>query len=204
MVQQLKPEIRARILDAARTVFAAYGYKDAKMAQIADEAGLSAGNLYRYFKGKSALFEAVVPPSFEHTFDELLQARVRALGTLDRDGGMTTAQTRASELLAFWIEHRLEVVILLDRAQGSRYGEYGERFVERLVDMTHDHLRDRLGADPPEVVRFTLRNIFHTSRRSVVSILETYEDPTDIERAFEAFWSFQLTGLAGFEEWVRA
>lgn len=204
MAQRRKPEIRARIVAAAQVVFAAHGYQDAKMATIAEEAELSAGNLYRYFKGKAELFDAVIDPDFVHRFDTLLEARVEAL-TSDAQALMPAATTQldAERLLGFWVEHRLRVVILLDRAQGSRHANYGDRFVERLVAMTTRHLERRRGGGPlPEVVSLTLDTIFHTSRRAVVTILERYDEPEDIRRGFEAFWSFQLPGLAAFEAWV--
>ena len=204
MAQRLKTEVRDRILLAAKTVFAADGYRSAKMADIAQTAGISAGNLYRYFGGKEALFHAVIDPQFVSRFDRLLDRRVQALSNLGRGGTEEDASAAAEELLRFWIEHRLAVVVVLDRCEGSRYDGFGERFVQRLVAMTEEHLEAlRPDAVLPSIVPFTLTNIFHTSLRSVVSILETYSSDEEIRAAFEAFWSFQLAGLAGFEQWVR-
>lgn len=50
---------RREILAAAHRCFARRGFHDATMQEIADEAGLSAGALYRYFDGKQALVEAL-------------------------------------------------------------------------------------------------------------------------------------------------
>jgi AcrR family transcriptional regulator len=47
------------IRDAAIRVFARKGLEHARMQDIADEAGLSAGALYRYFEGKDALIRRV-------------------------------------------------------------------------------------------------------------------------------------------------
>ncbi len=49
-----------RILDAAATIFARYGYRRASMDAVAAEAGLSRQGLYRHFAAKEALFAAVV------------------------------------------------------------------------------------------------------------------------------------------------
>lgn len=202
MAQRLKSEVRERILAAAQTVFAAQGFRAAKMADIASEANLSAGNLYRYFGGKEALFHEVIEPEFVARFERLLERRVRSLSNLE-EGLADDAQAVAEEMLSFWIEHRLQVVVLLDRCDGSQYEGFGERFVARLVALTSEHLERRLeGAALPDLVPFTLTNVFHTSRRSVVSILETYSNPEEIRAAFAAFWSFQLAGLAGLQRWV--
>jgi AcrR family transcriptional regulator len=50
---------RARILQAAEHSFVRYGFHAATMLQVADEAGMSAGNLYRYFPSKDAIVEGL-------------------------------------------------------------------------------------------------------------------------------------------------
>lgn len=51
---------REKLLGAARAVFGRRGYIDATITEIAQEAGLSVGGLYRYFDSKQALFVAVI------------------------------------------------------------------------------------------------------------------------------------------------
>jgi AcrR family transcriptional regulator len=48
-------ERRTRILDAAEAVFARAGFHAATMNDVATEAGMSPGNLYRYFASKDAI-----------------------------------------------------------------------------------------------------------------------------------------------------
>lgn len=47
------------ILEAAERAFVRYGFHAATMNQVADEAGMSAGNLYRYFPSKEAIVEGL-------------------------------------------------------------------------------------------------------------------------------------------------
>ena len=46
---------RTHILEAAERAFARHGFRGATMQIVAGEAGMSAGNLYRYFSSKEAL-----------------------------------------------------------------------------------------------------------------------------------------------------
>ncbi|MFG3254025.1 TetR/AcrR family transcriptional regulator [Streptomyces sp. NPDC048172] len=55
---------RARVLDAARTAFAAEG-RMVPLGEIARRAGVGAGTVYRHFPSKEALFEAVIVESVE-------------------------------------------------------------------------------------------------------------------------------------------
>lgn len=48
-----------RILDAAKTCFVRYGFQGASMQQVCAEAGMSPGALYRYFRSKEAIIEAI-------------------------------------------------------------------------------------------------------------------------------------------------
>ena len=50
---------KAEILAGARAVFVRHGFERATMQEIADEVGLSAGAIYRYFPSKEALITSV-------------------------------------------------------------------------------------------------------------------------------------------------
>src|SRR5271163_2263148 len=52
-------ERRAHIVAAAERAFVRFGFHAATMSQVADEAGMSAGNLYRYFPSKEAIVEGL-------------------------------------------------------------------------------------------------------------------------------------------------
>ena len=55
--------IRNRILKAATAEFLHAGYQKASLRNIAVEAHITPGNIYRYFKGKSDLYQATVAPA---------------------------------------------------------------------------------------------------------------------------------------------
>lgn len=52
-------ESEKKILEAAKKVFQADGFKGARMQQIADEAGISKASLHYYFRSKEKLFERI-------------------------------------------------------------------------------------------------------------------------------------------------
>jgi len=49
-----------QIIEAATTVFARLGFNQARMVDIAEEAGLSKGTIYWYFKGKDEIISAIL------------------------------------------------------------------------------------------------------------------------------------------------
>ena len=56
---------RDRILEAALRLFHEHGYRGATTAEIARQAGVAEGTIYRYFKDKKELFLACVEPVIE-------------------------------------------------------------------------------------------------------------------------------------------
>src|SRR5690348_18411342 len=56
---QLQADRRDEILAAAQTCFARSGFHQTSMQEICAEAGMSPGNLYRYFPSKEALIAGI-------------------------------------------------------------------------------------------------------------------------------------------------
>src|SRR5688500_10586452 len=63
-------EKQRRILRAAITVFARYGYHSSKVSAVATEAGVAYGLVYHYFGSKEQLLETI----FRRTWANMLEA----------------------------------------------------------------------------------------------------------------------------------
>jgi AcrR family transcriptional regulator len=86
---QQKAQTRARLLEAAGSVFAQRGYHDASVEEVAEEAGFSKGAVYSNFASKEDLFAALLEQrcrrsllELEAALDQerLTPARLRQLG----------------------------------------------------------------------------------------------------------------------------
>jgi AcrR family transcriptional regulator len=80
MVQTLKPLRFLQVVDGAGRVFGRLGYKRALMADIAAEAGVALGTLYRYAETKEELFELALRRGFGVPPEELWDSSRSALG----------------------------------------------------------------------------------------------------------------------------
>ena len=81
------PEKRVRILDAALKVFATRGFYNAKVSEVAREAGVADGTIYLYFESKDALLIAL----FE---DRMQRIIARANDELSRSEGSVLDKIR--------------------------------------------------------------------------------------------------------------
>ena len=92
---------RAKLLQAAETVFASVGYHEASIVKITEEAGVGLGTFYLYFEGKQTIFDEVV----EH---DLEPGRVRhAMAEAARSAGTRLEAERAGfrAFFKFTAEH---------------------------------------------------------------------------------------------------
>lgn len=62
-----------RILDAAEEIFAVKGYEATSLGDVADKVGIRGPGIYKHFKNKQALFEAVVARLLDPIRDLLAQ-----------------------------------------------------------------------------------------------------------------------------------
>jgi AcrR family transcriptional regulator len=204
MPQVLKDDVRRGIEEAALEVFAARGFLAATMSEIAALAGVSTGNLYRYFPGKEELFDAVVGPAFVRRFRTLLRRRVRALaGRRDlRELVPEDPYHLASEeLLRFCIDHRLRVVVLLLRSGGSRWDGFDERTAQDLVRLALAHFSALdPGLELSRPMRFDLVEIYRGFVRVLARILERFESEAAIREAVAPYTRYHLAGLKSFFE----
>jgi AcrR family transcriptional regulator len=72
---RFKQDRREEILEAARRCFARMGFHQASMQQICLEAGMSPGNLYRYFPSKESIIAGIAERDRAEVGAELAQAQ---------------------------------------------------------------------------------------------------------------------------------
>lgn len=80
---------RERILEAARACFVKRGFHGASIADIAQEAGMSAGLMYRYFENKNAIIKAII--------DRQLESGRRALEEINSSSDLVQGIVNAIE-----------------------------------------------------------------------------------------------------------
>ena len=101
---------RERIVEAAERAFVRHGFHAATMQHVADEADMSAGNLYRYFPSKEAIVEALCARDQEGRgvqFDELLTQRAdieEAIAAGLHDHVFSKPSEKARMVVEIWAE----------------------------------------------------------------------------------------------------
>ncbi|SHI94931.1 transcriptional regulator, TetR family [Mesonia phycicola] len=76
--------VKNQILEGAKEVFRKYGYKNAKMEQIAKESGKGRSTLYYYYESKEAVFKAFVTDFNQPLFNSL-KTKLTPTNTLEKN-----------------------------------------------------------------------------------------------------------------------
>ena len=202
MAQKKKERVRQMIVAAARREFAEVGIEGATLTHIAARAETSVGNLYKYFPGKEALFNAAIPAVLVQELDGLVRRRVESLGAardVDILGPDHPYRSAAEELLDFSVVHRDVLRFLLRRAGGSPFESFGESLARSLVRMA-----SRYGERAWPGVRLTagrrrvLLRLYRAFLASLASILDEESSERAVREATVALTTYHLAGLRAF------
>lgn len=204
MAQYLKDEIQQNIHKAALEVFAAKGFRLAKMTEIARLANVSTGNVYRYYENKEVLFYALITDEFVEKFKELFEQRVRNLEekkgvkNLNKDSPFYVMN---EQILQFCIENRLRVIFLLGHAKDTKYEGFPEEIIQTAAKLVFaDFIKAKPETKSRETILFNLEQIYRNGIRTMVQILTKFENENGIRTALDGFSKYHLAGLKGFFE----
>ncbi|WP_283171078.1 TetR/AcrR family transcriptional regulator [Curtanaerobium respiraculi] len=162
---------RERILDAARGEFAEKGFEKASLRVIAQKADLTTGAIYGYFSTKQDLFNAIVAPAanellslFESAQRKFYEQPFERQGMEDMLGFTLEVNKRIVSVL---YDNRDAFLLVLEKAGGTPWADYVERFVEieaesttRYVDVRNEGGDDKISAISDTLARTLARSYF--------------------------------------------
>lgn len=130
----------APILESARREFLKNGYEKASLKEICMDAGVTTGAVYKRYKGKAELFEAVVAGVVEE-----LDAVIEQQGNVDRrtlsDADLKREwqmdETAMMKWFRFFEERKEEFYLLLCGSAGTKYEDFRHDLVEKMTDISY-------------------------------------------------------------------
>ena len=201
MPQTLKDDVKERIVDAAKQEFMKNSYDKASMRVIAGKSKITVGNLYRYFKSKEDLNRFIVAPALEKIQNLVLEITNNQVDILNPESfDLTTDQMRtmldslADGVVDIYMEHRIEVNILMMRTSINKYltdwfSNAIAQIIARNYNLDSKSSNVKLMADGYAVSIFNgfttiLRNSTvdnDTLKRLIKIYMESYVDMLDVD-----------------------
>ena len=139
-----KTESHERLLEAAKKEFMEYGFQDASMRRIADNAGITVSGIYKHFKDKEEMFAALVDPVIEgfmnlyHTveaeyFDNLGSASVESAWQ---------GQGEPVRAMQYIYDHIDEFRLIICKSQGTKYESFTHEIAKLEEEATLRYIRE--------------------------------------------------------------
>lgn len=133
--------IDPRILESAKKEFLALGFEKASLKAICEDAGVTTGALYKRYKGKEALFCAVVDNTVEALYGFVKQRSSISPASLSNE--MLVDAWKMGDSMLVWLQflykHRDGFLLLISCAGGTRYSNFQHDFVETMTTKSYDY-----------------------------------------------------------------
>lgn len=124
------------IISIAREMFTEKGFVESSMNEIAEAAEFSVGTLYKFFKNKESLFEAVVETVIEEkkaNFNKIFQSRLSAEEKLRRlIDNMINTMEKQKQFLSFYVSQ----IHFSDNPKYARINVIINKFEKITIDQT--------------------------------------------------------------------
>ncbi len=190
-MQYQKEEVRARILAAALDEFEEHGYLGAQVRRIAERAGVSTGNLYRYFASKDDIFDTIVRASYERISALMADAASFCSGSQVSGGIRGLAGHLAAGIVEVYATHGRQLTIIHEKSVGSRH----ENFLPTVTAMIHERMRTELAREGL-VADDTLLNLIAVGFFSgMVMLLRTVQEPARLQELISRMLLFFFDDL---------
>ena len=159
---------RRAVLDAALRLFAQQGYRATTIREIADDAGVSTGNVYHHFPDKETIFRELIDEYFAIADTQRFPFR-RALGALvNFPENIEQLGFAARDSIRQYRDYNLLIYVDVIEFGGTHiqkfYGEMAERFTRLFEEQgSLEEVRARLrpSVSPTSALLLTTRMFFN-------------------------------------------
>ncbi len=194
MAQVLKDYQRKRIVDSAKDEFAKNGISGSSMRNIAKNANMTVGNLYRYFKNKEELAIYIIDPVLR------LLNNVTEYFSID-DGFLSDQvilgldESMLNRLFESWVDNLVEAeeqykqelfIIINDEVINKTYGDRLVEMMRHVLQVLKPpHINSQL--DVEFYANMIAKSIFHGLRVGVQMKYENEMDKEDFRALMKHF-----------------
>lgn len=172
-------ESREKLLRCAKKEFMEKGFEKASLRAICSAAGLTTGAIYFFFKDKNGLFGAVVDEPLQRLMQAIEQHFSEDMETDPEDFKHTSGDhdVFAEMLIRTLYSDRDALMLLLEKASGSRYEGIVDRFVEMIWKHNAALAKNYAAACPgKEINEYMLHWFSHVQINAFVHLLTHVED----------------------------
>ena len=124
---------RTEILSQAEKIFAAKGFHNTTMAEIASASGFATGTLYQFFEGKETLYNVMVSEKIDRMYSEIRDS-------VNREEKLTDKIEKLVESHFHFVENNVDFCDLLIRGEGLTLSDKGTILRDKLIAYYFNHI----------------------------------------------------------------
>ena len=124
---------RAEILEQAEKFFAAKGFHNVTMAQIADASGFSIGSLYQFFKGKENLYTTMISEKIDLMYAEVRKVPAAAENIIEKIDLLIDAHLQ-------FVEKNVDFILLFVKGEQTSLSKDMTSLHKKLGEHYYDHI----------------------------------------------------------------
>ncbi len=137
--------IDPRLIESAGKHFREKGFLGAQLSDICRDAGVTTGAVYKRYKGKEELFEAIVKDTVNTMNSVLEEAKKTSPADLS-DEELVNVWTNTEYNTKLWHDRLLEMKdgleILLKCSDGTKYSHFHDEWLEKMSDVDYEYLKE--------------------------------------------------------------
>lgn len=142
MENERRKQTEQKLIQSGMVEFLKKGYAKANLREICKEAGVTTGAFYFSFESKEALLSAILDPviaDYSHMMSQLAQRE---------EADPDTAEDNERQIMEYLSAHRKEAIILMDRAEGSRYENFRQQVEMQMQNAFTSYFTKFMGSKP--------------------------------------------------------
>lgn len=187
-VQVKKESVYNNIYNSALNEFWANGYDKATMRNIAKNANITLGNIYRYFPNKASLFEEIVGSTYQSflTFiDDHKDANLKK--------ELKEKDTYVVSLLNNYLSlDKKKVSILLNGSKGTKFADFERKNIEFFAAFSEKaseviEKEEGIVIVDPEIHHFIAETLFSSIKRMTLLFNDEKKIKAYIEKLFVGY-----------------
>ncbi|KIR03653.1 hypothetical protein P261_02468 [Lachnospiraceae bacterium TWA4] len=202
-MRPLNEQLAADILEEACKQFLENGYSAVTVRSIAAAIGVTTGSIYKYYRDKEALFEALVSEPAQYLLDCYKKAQI-SFAAQDFDSQMqmlksNSAKSGNNSMLEYMYDHFNAFKLIACSAKGTKYEDYVDQVTE-IEDESSVAFIDMMKQNHCEV-RDIDRGLMHILSTALISgMFETIRHDMPRDKALQYMKDLQDFYTAGWFE----
>ncbi len=165
-MQVKKESVYKDIYNSALDEFWKHGYEKTTMRNIADNSGITLGNIYRYFPNKASLFETVIGNTYTN-FINIFDTYHNDISKMSHEEKLTFCVDILSDFLT---SNKKKLTILFSGSKGTKFNDLEQKIIEIFKSISIKRaeileIEENITIEDPEVHSFIAENLFFSLKK---------------------------------------